>query len=109
MPATGARPRCASSIPTRPPRNCACPRGLWRASCARKAFAHVDAIKLDVEGAEDLIIEPFLASVPRDLWPKLLIMEYGGARWAVDLFGLLRERGYREVLRTRTNVAYELG
>jgi FkbM family methyltransferase len=73
-----------------------------------EGFSHVDAIKLDVEGAEDLIIEPFLANVPRSLWPRLLIMEYGGARWAIDLFELLRERGYREVLRTRNNVAFQL-
>lgn len=70
-------------------------------------FSHIDAIKLDVEGAEDVILEPFLQEMPQTLWPKLVVMEYSHGPWAVNLEAALTARGYREVLRTRSNVAYE--
>ena len=72
-------------------------------------FTRIDAIKLDVEGAEDVILEPFLQEVAPALWPKLILMEYSHGPWAVDLEAVLIDRGYREVLRTRSNVAYERG
>ena len=73
-----------------------------------EGYARIDAIKLDVEGAEDLILEPFFREAPEHLRPKLLLMEYSHERRAGDLDAVLRKLGYREVLRTRTNVAYEL-
>ena len=63
---------------------------------------------VDVEGAEDLILEPFLRDAPRELWPKLLLMEFSHGKWATDLPRLLSACGYREALRTRQNVAYVL-
>ena len=72
-------------------------------------FERIDAIKLDVEGAEDLILEPFLREAPRALWPKILLMDYLNSKWATDLPHVLAACGYKEVLRTRRNVAFELG
>ena len=74
---------------------------------AEENFERIDAIKLDVEGAEDLILEPFFRQAPEALRPKLVLMEYSHGRWAADLGRILDDCGYREVLRTRTNVAYE--
>lgn len=71
-------------------------------------FATIDAIKLDVEGAEDLILEPFFRNAPREIWPRLLLMEFSHGKWAADLPGILADCGYVEVLRTHQNVAYEL-
>jgi FkbM family methyltransferase len=68
---------------------------------------HVDAMKLDVEGAEDLILDPFLKEAPAEVLPALLIVENGEGRWQVDLPVLLAERGYREIARTRLNRVYE--
>jgi FkbM family methyltransferase len=73
-----------------------------------EGFGRIDAIKLDVEGAEDLILEPFLRDAPRELWPRLLLMEFSHGKWAVDLQRILSDCGYHEALRTRQNVAYEL-
>lgn len=73
-----------------------------------EGYDHVDAIKLDVEGAEDLILEPFFRNAPRPLWPKLLLMEHLHQRWIVDLPKLLTEKGYREIQRTKNNMAWEL-
>ena len=75
--------------------------------CTEEKYSRLDAIKLDVEGAEDLILEPFYSSAPEHLWPRLLLMEYSHNRWATDLGALLQARGYTETLRTKGNVAYE--
>jgi FkbM family methyltransferase len=74
---------------------------------AQEGFTHIDAVKLDVEGAEDLILEPFFREAPEHLRPKLVLMEFSHGRWAADLNKILLDCGYREVLRTKTNVAYE--
>lgn len=74
---------------------------------ADEGFSRIDAIKLDVEGAEDLILEPFFREAPESMRPNLLLMEYSHGRWAADLNAILLSLGYQEVLRTRTNVAYE--
>ena len=71
-------------------------------------FERIDAIKLDVEGAEDLILEPFFRTAPREVWPRFLLMEFSHGKWAADLPRILENCGYREALRTRQNVAYEL-
>ena len=73
----------------------------------QEQFERIDAVKLDVEGAEDLILEPYFRDAPEHLRPKLVLMEFSHDRWATDLGGLLRACGYSEVMRTRTNVAYE--
>lgn len=73
-----------------------------------EGYGHIDAIKLDVEGAEDLILDPFFAEAPQHLWPKLILMEHLHQRWTVDLPQLLRDKGYVEVQRTRNNTAWEL-
>lgn len=67
----------------------------------------IDAIKLDVEGAEDLILEPFLRVAPAHLLPRLLIVEDAADRWQIELPELLQAHGYREVGRTRLNLMFE--
>jgi FkbM family methyltransferase len=65
-----------------------------------EGFTRVDAMKLDVEGAEDLILDPFFAQAPTSLWPRFIILERGEARWGMDLLTLLANKGY--VMRTQT-------
>ncbi len=74
---------------------------------AEERFARIDAMKLDVEGAEDLILEPYFREVPETLWPELLLIEFIPQRWTIDLPALLAELGYRPILRTRHKVAFE--
>ncbi len=73
---------------------------------AEEGFGTVDAMKIDVEGAEDLILEPFFASVPESAWPKILILEDAPVRWGTDLPALVRGHGYALALRTATNAVY---
>lgn len=70
-------------------------------------FDRVDALKIDVEGAEELVFEPFFRAADPGLWPRLIIMEMAPTRWAVDLPALIRQQGYREIMTTRMNVVFE--
>lgn len=72
-----------------------------------EGFKHVDAIKLDVEGAEDLILAPFLRDAPDALLPRLFIIENGHGRWQADLPALLKQRGFSLIETTRLNLLYE--
>jgi len=72
-----------------------------------EGFAQVDAIKLDVEGAEDIILEPFFRDAPPDLYPSFLIIEDGSRQWQIDLPGMLASKGYSLVVKTRLNFLFE--
>lgn len=72
-----------------------------------EGFARVDAMKLDVEGAEDLILDPFFRTAPASLHPHVIIIEDGRERWQTDLPGLLESQGYRLTQQTRLNLVYE--
>lgn len=74
----------------------------------QQGFDHVDAAKLDTEGAEDLILETFFEEAPRQIWPRMLILERGSDRWNVDLPKLLEQRGYVAKQTTKNNVIYRL-
>lgn len=77
--------------------------------CRSEGIARIDAVKLDVEGAEDLILEPFLREAPPALRPALLIVENGTDQWQIDLPALLEGYGYRITARTRLNLVFERG
>lgn len=72
-----------------------------------EGFERLDAIKLDVEGAEDLILEPFFADAPNSLHPQLLIVENAASQWHLDLPALLARHGYRQIAKTRLNLVFE--
>jgi FkbM family methyltransferase len=72
-----------------------------------EGFTGVDAMKLDVEGAEDLILGPFFRDAPASLHPQFLILEDGRGQWQIDLLELLKEKGYRLVAQTHLNLLLE--
>jgi len=67
----------------------------------------IDALKIDIEGAEDLALGPFLRDAWRDLLPHLLLIE-DRPDWGTDLFALLRQRGYVRSARSRHNIIFQL-
>ncbi|MCB5176611.1 MULTISPECIES: FkbM family methyltransferase [Microvirga] len=73
----------------------------------RENFDRVDAVKIDVEGAEDLILDPFFRDAPASLHPSLIVIEDGRDQWQIDLPKLLEGHGYRLILQTRLNLVYE--
>jgi len=72
-----------------------------------EGFTSVDAIKLDVEGAEDLILDPFFRDAPESLYPSLFLIEDGRDQWQIDLPKLLESKGYRLARQTRLNLLFE--
>ncbi len=72
-----------------------------------EGFARVDALKLDTEGAEDIILEPFFRQAPPALHPTLLILGDGSGQWQIDLPAFLEGQGYRMIARTRLNLVFE--
>lgn len=75
---------------------------------ARAGIGKIDAMKIDIEGAEDRALVPFLQSAPDGLLPALLILENSPQAWKADLPAALRQRGYRQSAVTRMNQVWEL-
>jgi len=72
-----------------------------------ESVTSIDALKIDVEGAEDTILMPFFQDAPQSLWPRFLVIEDTSGLWRVDVFAELKARGYREAGRSRQNVMME--
>lgn len=64
----------------------------------------IDALKIDVEGMEDLVLAPFFRDAPQALWPRMILIEDSAHEWRVDLFALFAEKGYRVAVRSKQNV-----
>lgn len=72
---------------------------------ASQGIGAVDALKIDVEGAEDRALAPFFGSAPRDAWPRCVVIEECHRdRWETDIVGLMLGEGYRKSARTRLNL-----
>ena len=74
----------------------------------REGLAHVDAIKLDVEGAEDLVLDPFFRDAPAALYPVALHRRQR-ARALADRCrsACSTSKGYRQILETKMNLVFE--
>jgi FkbM family methyltransferase len=72
-------------------------------------MTRVDALKIDVEGAEDVVLTPFLAGAPDALLPRWILIEDARDAWRSDVFAALRRRGYAEIGRSAQNVVMARG
>jgi FkbM family methyltransferase len=61
----------------------------------------VDALKIDVEGLEDVILAPFFRDAPPRLWPRLVIIEDSRSSWKADLMSVMQGCGYELVALSR--------
>jgi FkbM family methyltransferase len=61
----------------------------------------VDALKIDVEGLEDVILAPFFRDAPAHLLPRLAIIEDSRPSWKVDLMSVMQAKGYELVALSR--------
>lgn len=82
---------------------------LWNVVNER-SIPHIDVLKIDVEGHELEVIEPYLSSAPTQQWPQAIICELD--RRLADIrqcpiVALLLDRGYRLKQRTRMNGIFE--
>jgi FkbM family methyltransferase len=76
------------------------------AAVTAAGLTQIDALKIDVEGAEDLVLVPFFRDCPPALRPRLVLIEDTRGLWQTDVFALLARHGYTVVARNRQNVAY---
>jgi FkbM family methyltransferase len=67
------------------------------------AFERIDALKLDIEGAEGRALRPFLATAPQTLWPRLILLEAHVAPGRCDLITELEALGWRQISDRRTD------
>ncbi|MCB1508314.1 MAG: FkbM family methyltransferase [Hyphomicrobiaceae bacterium] len=74
---------------------------------ASEALPRIDVLKLDVEGAEDLILVPFFRDAPESLLPGAIILENGSGSWQSDLVALALGKGYRIRGKGRLNLILE--
>ena len=66
--------------------------------------AHVDALKIDIEGYEDRALIPFFKDAPQALWPRAVVIEHlSKNEWLADCIADMFSRGYVESGRTRSN------
>jgi FkbM family methyltransferase len=75
------------------------------AALAEARVTAIDALKIDVEGAEDLVLVPFLRDAPEHRLPALVLIEDTRGFWQTDVFALLEQRGYTAFARSKQNVA----
>jgi FkbM family methyltransferase len=71
---------------------------------AEAGVTGIDALKIDVEGAEDRVLVPFFRDAPPALWPRLIVIEDSSAEWSTNLFALLEAKGYEVSSRSKQNV-----
>lgn len=69
----------------------------------RCGIEHADALKIDIEGAEDQALPPFFEACPATRLPRMIIMETRSRDWSVDCVQLARDVGYVELERTSMN------
>jgi len=74
---------------------------------ADEGLDHVDAMKIDVEGAEDIVLFPFFSQAPESLHPKVMVLERSDAAWHDDCRALLISHGYALIAETRLNLVFE--
>jgi FkbM family methyltransferase len=68
----------------------------------------IDALKIDIEGAEDLALTPFLRTAPTELLPRLMLIEDRPGDWSVNIYSLMQARGYALLARNRQNAIFQL-
>jgi FkbM family methyltransferase len=70
----------------------------------------IDAMKIDIEGAEDLALAPFFQSAPRRLWPGTVVIEHCHQDvWKTNVIDLMKQLGYQIKSKTRGNLIMQLG
>lgn len=74
---------------------------------AEENVHRIDVLKIDIEGAEDKAMAPYLESAPDDLLATLVIIENSQHLWQQDVFALLKQRGYQRILHNRMNSVFQ--
>ena len=68
-----------------------------------EGLRHIDILKLDVEGVEDIVLLPFLNDAESSLLPDVIVLNRLGHRWTGDVVGALEKLGYSVIASTPSN------
>ena len=68
-----------------------------------EGLRHIDILKLDVEGVEDIVLLPFLNDAEGSLLPGVIVLNRRGHRWTGDVAGALEKLGYAVIASTSSN------
>lgn len=75
---------------------------------AEAGVTRIAAMKIDVEGMEDAVLFPFFEAGLRESWPRLIVIEHTSQdSWRRNILNWLKESGYREIERNRSNAMLE--
>jgi FkbM family methyltransferase len=74
---------------------------------ARHRIEKITALKIDIEGAEDSALVPFLSTADKKLFPDRIIIEDSTRDWKKDLPTALHNAGYVLVEKTRMNLIWK--
>jgi FkbM family methyltransferase len=67
----------------------------------------IDALKLDIEGAEDFVLKSFFGTAPEHLFPKMILIENSPERWDFNVITFLKDRNYRKTRQFGGNIVLE--
>lgn len=68
-------------------------------------IAHIDLLKIDVEGFEDQVLLPFFKAAAPELWPRHILIETAHHNiWQQDVTAWMKENGYRVIFETVENL-----
>jgi len=69
----------------------------------------IDVMKIDVEGYEDRVLQPFFETAPPALWPRAVVIEHlSRGDWQWDCIGEAAALGYRLRKLSKSNTLLEL-
>lgn len=68
-----------------------------------EGIGHVDVLKIDIEGHEKTVLEPFFADAPKHLLPRLIICEAHPSSVA-DMRNFFHSNNYRIEMQTKLNL-----
>jgi FkbM family methyltransferase len=75
----------------------------------REGIAHVDVMKIDVEGFEDAVLQTFFEKESRSLFPRAVLIEHcNSERWKWDCIAGMLKVGYVQAHRDKANVFLQL-
>jgi hypothetical protein len=69
----------------------------------------IDALKIDMEGFEEVVLHPFFQDTNARLWPRLVIMEHARGSRKTDLISMRLAKGYSTIARSKLNVVVRRG
>lgn len=74
-----------------------------------RGILEVSALKIDTEGAEAMILQPFFETAQKALWPKLIVIEHlFPENWEWNCTDFLEKNNYVPIWRGKMNTVYKL-